>query len=168
MPKRKHRVSPEAPLHVRKTRLKASNKESLNILYTNADQLTTAKMAELRLRIQQEKPMIVAVCEVKPKNGKDHHDYDIPGFSLHPVNINSSEGRGIAVYTHSSLDQSVVHIQPIVRFQEACLIEIKLRGGDLMLFGCIYRSPTSSATSERNNDDLNRLLTSISKSSYTH
>ena len=53
-------------------------------------------------------------------------------------------------------------------FQEACLLEIKLRGGDLMLFGCVYRSPTTSATSDKNNEDLNRLLTSISKNNYSH
>ena len=166
--KRKPRVTPEAPFHVRKAKLKPFNNESFSVLFTNADQLTTAKMAELRLRIQQEKPMIVAVCEVKPKNGKDRHDYEIPGFSLHPINLDSPVGRGIAVYTHSSLDQSIVHIQSDVRFQEACLLEIKLRGGDLMLFGCIYRSPTSSASSDKNNEDLNRLFTSISKVNYTH
>ena len=100
-------------------------------------------MAELRLRIQQEKPMIVAVCEVKPKNSRERHDYGIPGYSLHPVNLDNSAGRGIAVYTHSSLDQSIVQINPGLCFQEACLVEIKLRGGDLMLFGCFYRSPTA-------------------------
>ena len=166
--KRKARVSPEAPLHVRKSRLKSSNSECLTVLFTNADQLTTTKMTELRLRVQQEKPMVVAVCEVKPKNSQERHNYDIPGFSLHPVNIEESTGRGIAVYTHSSLDQSIVQIKSDLSFQEACLLEIKLRGGDLMLFGCIYRSPTQSATSEKNNDCLNRLLLNISNTKYSH
>ena len=166
--KRKARVSPEAPLQVRKARLKSSNTESLSVLYTNADQLTTSKMAELRTRIQHEKPMIVAVCEVKPKNSHERHNYDIPGFSLHPVNLDSSVGRGIAVYTHSSLDQSIIQIKSHLSFQESCLLEIKLRGGDLMLFGCFYRSPTLSATSNKNNDDLNHLLLAVSKQKYTH
>ena len=154
--KRKARVSPEAPIHVRKARLKSTNSETLTVLFTNADQLTTTKMTELRLRIQQEKPLIVAVCEVKPKNSQERHDYDIPGFSLHPVNIHDPTGRGIAVYTHSSLDQSVVQIKSNFGFQEACLLEIKLRGGDLMLFGCVYRSPSPSSTSDENNDILNK------------
>ena len=55
--KRKTRVSPEAPLHVRRARLKSSNSECLTVLFTNADQLRTTKMTELRLRVQQEKPM---------------------------------------------------------------------------------------------------------------
>ena len=166
--KRKLRISPEAPLHVRKSKLKSSSTESLNVLFTNADQLTTSKMTELRLRIQQEKPMIVAVCEVKPKNSRERHNYEIPGFSLHPMNLDTSVGRGIAVYTHSSLDQSVIQIKPDLSFQEVCLLEVKLRGGDLMLFGCFYRSPTLSATSDKNNDDLNRLLLSVSNNSYSH
>ena len=37
-----------------------------------------------------------------------------------------------------------------------------------MLFGCIYRSPTPSTTSDKNNDDLNRLLLNISKKNYSH
>ena len=166
--KRKTRISPEAPLHVRKAKLKPSNSEALTVLFTNADQLTTAKMTELRLRIQKEKPMIVAVCEVKPKNSQERHNYDIPDFSLHPVNIDKPTGRGIAVYTHSSLDQSVVQIKSDLGFQEACLLEIKLRGGDHMLFGCIYRSPTSNSASEENNNNLNRLLLSIANTNYSH
>ena len=142
--------------------------ESLPVLYINADQLTTSKMAELRTRIQQVKPMIVAISEVKPKNSRERHVYDIPGFTLHPVNLDTSIGRGIAVYTHSSLDQSVIHIKPDLSFQEACLLEIKLRGGDLMLFGCFYRSPTAGETSDKNNEDLNRLLLNISKQNYSH
>ena len=47
--------------------------------------------------------------------------------------------RGIAVYTHSSLDKSIVHTQPELAYQEACLLEIKMRGRDLTLFGCFYR-----------------------------
>ena len=68
--KRKQRVSPDAPLHVRKAKLKSSNNESLNILYTNADQLTTTKMAELRLRIQQEKPRLLQCVKLNQKMEK--------------------------------------------------------------------------------------------------
>ena len=37
-------------------------------MFSNADQLTSPKMCELHTKIQQEHPMIVAICEVKPKN----------------------------------------------------------------------------------------------------
>ena len=44
---------------------------ALKVLYTNADQLTNAKIDELLLKIKQHKPLIVAICEVKPKNRAD-------------------------------------------------------------------------------------------------
>ena len=55
-----------------------------------------------------------------------------------------------------------------MQFEEACLLEIRLRAGDTMLFACCYRSPTASSTSEKNNERLNRLLLTISKKTYSH
>ena len=60
-------------------------------MFTNADQLTSPKIIELKKNIQDEKPLIVAVSEVKPKNS-DHwsiDDYQIPGYSLHPAGQSS-------------------------------------------------------------------------------
>ena len=124
-------------------------------MFSNADQLTSPKMCELQTKIQQEHPMIVAICEVKPKNAvkeRSEQDYQIPDNSLHPVNLsNTDQGRGIVVYTHSSLDKSIVQITSDMRFEEACLLEVGLRGGDSMLFACCYRSPTYTSSSEENN-----------------
>lgn len=167
LPKKENK-SPQAPPHIRKSQLKSSNEPSINVLFTNADQLTTSKMTELRKRIQQERPLVIAICEVKPKNSKERHDYKIPGYSLHSINLENQIGRGIALYTHASLDQSVVQITPDLSYEEICLLEVKLRGGDLMLFGCFYRSPTPSATSDKNNNDLNRILYNISRNKYSH
>ena len=47
-------------------------------------------------------------------------------------------------------------------------MEIRLRGGDLMCFGCLYRSPTPSKTSSDNNDSLNNLLRCIREKNYSH
>ena len=41
-------------------------------------------------------------------------------------------------------------------------------GGDILLFGCFYRSPTPSSISEDNNENLNKLLRSISMRKYSH
>ena len=55
----------------RKTRsLKSSNIPAMRILFTNADQLTTSKMAELQVKAREEKPHIIAVSEIKLKNPK--------------------------------------------------------------------------------------------------
>ena len=84
-------------------------------------------------RIKREKPLIIAVCEMKPKNSKEYEiqDYDIPDYTIHPVNLDlSSCGRGIAIFTHTSIEKSSIQIQPELVFEEARLLEIKLRGGD--------------------------------------
>ena len=44
-------------------------KEKLKIIYTNADQFTSSIKCELVQLILQEKPHIIAINEVKPKNG---------------------------------------------------------------------------------------------------
>jgi exonuclease III len=139
-------------------------------MFTNADQLTSGKKVELMKFIETQKPLIVAISEMKPKNTDDREmlDYDIPDYSLHPVNLDSSAGRGIAVYTHTAIDKSSVQIKHDSKFEEACLLEIKLRGGDTMVFGCCYRSPTQSETSDENNENLNNLIRYITNKRYSH
>ena len=88
-------------------------------------------------------------------------DYTIPAYSMYPVNLDQGKGRGIVVFTHCSIDQSVIQILPDLSYDEVCLLEIRLRGGDLLLFCCFYRSPTPSSTSELNNDNLNRVVQCI-------
>ena len=127
-------------------------------------------MIELKKAIEDKKPLIIAVCEVKLKNGKerDLKEFEIPNYSLHPVNLDNNTGRGIAVYTHYSLDKSTIQITPNLSFEEVCLLEVRLRGGDTLLFGCFYRSPTTTETSNVNNDQLNRLLKCVSIKKYSH
>ena len=114
----------------------------------------------------------MAICEVKPKNSvkeRTNQDFQIPDYELHPVNLqNTDPGRGIAVYTHSSISKSVTQVKLDVKFEEACLLEICLHGGDTLLFACCYRSPTKSPSSETNNTNLNLLLKKIYTSKYSH
>ena len=154
----------------RVARLKSTNLPTLDILYTNADQLTASKMTELKKLVERKKPLVIAVCEVKPKNTceRSKKDYEIPNYTLHPINLYNNEGRGIAVYTHQSLDKSTIQIRNNQDFQEVCLLEIRLRGGDTLLFGCCYRSPTTTDTSNANNDNLIRLMKCVSLKKYSH
>ena len=156
----------------RRKKLVTRTEPAIKIMYTNADQLTTGKKDELIARIEKEKPMIVAVTEAKPKNAVKERatiDYEIENYTLHPINLlNADSGRGIAVYTHKSLEKSIAEITSEVKFEECCLIEIRLRGGDTMLFACCYRSPTQAALSDENNGKLNQLLRVIAKKKYSH
>ena len=92
------------------------------------------------------------------KHSKEHEiqDYDIPDYTIHPVNLDlSSSGGGIAIFTHTSIDKSTIQIQPELAFEEVGLLEIKLRGGDILLFACFYTK-------------LDNLLRSISRKKYSH
>ena len=77
-------------------------------------------------------------------------------------------GRGMAIYTHNSTDKSVIEIMPDVGFNEVCLMGVKLRDGDKLLFGSFYRSPAPTITSDVNNKNLSKLLTLISGKGYSH
>ena len=139
-------------------------------MYTNADQLTSAKKEELLLNISNLKPDIVAICEMKPKNGKERTeiDYQIPDFNTRFVNLLSGTGRGISIYIHSSLEQVVEEISVDNGYNEACLLKIHLHNQDQLLFGCVYRSPSTSATSGINDEKLNKLLSDLSNRNYSH
>ena len=49
----------------------AYKKPSINVLYTNADELTREKVSELRVLTAREKPHVIAVTEVLPKMNKE-------------------------------------------------------------------------------------------------
>ena len=154
----------------RKNALLQSDLPVIPVMFTNADQFTPSKKVELQERIQKEKPLIIAVCEMKPKNKNDYSelDYDISDYKLHPVHLDDDLGRGVAVYTHTSIEKSVAQIEPDLQFEETCLLEVRLRGGDLLLFACFYRSPTTTEASEVNNERLNRLFQCIMNKKYSH
>ena len=56
------------PSKMRTAKLAPSGLPTISILFTNADTLNQGKMSELQQRIITEKPLIVAISEVKPKN----------------------------------------------------------------------------------------------------
>ena len=88
---------------------------AINVMFTNADQLTSGKKVELIKHIEREKPLIVVVCEMEPKNSKQckMSDYTNSDYSIHPVNLDpNNSGRGIAVYTHNSIEKSAIQIKP--------------------------------------------------------
>ena len=58
---------------------------NLNIWYTNADTLTSHKISELTIRIKDEKPDVICVTEIYPKNSEyvyTEADLQIEGYTL--------------------------------------------------------------------------------------
>ena len=84
------------------------------------------------------------------------------------VNFDSDIGRGLIIYIHSSIDICVIQINPDFKFSEVCLLKIRLYGGDNLLFGCFYKSPTTTSTSENKNAKLNNRLKYLSGTKYSH
>ena len=86
---------------------------------------------------------------------------------MHPVNLDTEVGRGLAIYSHSPLGNSINQIDLDLSFEEVCMLEVHLREGDVLLLGSYYRTPTQTPTSDGNNEKLNRLLRTISKKNYS-
>ena len=76
--------------------------KNIKILYTNADQLNDGKKTELKETIRQSLPLIIAICEIKPKKitNRTKEDYAIPDFITYDVNLFKNNGRGIAIYIY--------------------------------------------------------------------
>ncbi|XP_076049734.1 uncharacterized protein LOC143030470 [Oratosquilla oratoria] len=134
----------------------------ITVVYTNADTLTPNKLFELQARLPTIKPHIIAINEVKPKHFKERlkQDFALEGFTSYVCDLDP----GIIMYVHEALNKSVSQVNFLPAFNEATTLEIKLRGGDKLLLGCVYRSPNSHDT---NNDALNKLFYSICGNSYS-
>ena len=146
------------------------NIKNLKILFTNADQLTSSKIIELKQLINQEKPSIVAVSEMKLKRKDDRtiQEYNLDNFTLYHCNLDNNRGRGINVYIHTSIQHCVAVVEN-ESFKESCLLEIKSGRRDTMMFGCFYCSPTTDISSDQNNESLILLIDSICKTKeYSH
>ncbi len=68
-------------------------------------------MTELKARLAtcNDKPMIIGIAEVKPKNYRyalQTSEIQLPGYELFIRNLDNNVGRGIALYVHSSLQAS--------------------------------------------------------------
>ena len=105
------------------------------------------KRDELKLLISMRKPDIIQVTEILPKQVPSSIDepdidydkeFDIPGYNIF---INKNPKRGIAIYFKSSLDITLCETLNN-KFQE-CLWCSTTINSVSVLFGCIYRSPSS-------------------------
>ena len=81
-------------------------KSMLKIVFTNADVLTSHKMQELKILIAQDKPDIIAISEVKPKNFervRTQAEYKLENYDMELLNVFSKEvGRGLILHVHES------------------------------------------------------------------
>ena len=118
------------------------------VLYTNADGLLNKK-SELEAVVNEVKPGIIAITEIKAKRQTNIElaEYSIPGYTLF---INQNPHLGVALYTKESLNALECTDLNNSDFQEAVWCSITTENNDKILFGCIYKSPSSSDDNVRN------------------
>ena len=135
-------------------------------LCTNCDSLLNKK-DELLLEAEATKANILLVTEVRPKNYRDpltEENFKIPGFIIYS-NIEETEDRGVAIYISEELNPLVTRKYLNNAFEEQVWVEMKLRGNDTLLIGCIYRNGKSSLS---NNKLLRELIQLVSELNPTH
>ena len=111
-------------------------------------------------------PHIIAATEVKPKNNRFplvQADYMISGYQSVSKNIDTDRGRGLVIWTLSTLETCEVDIE--TDYQESVWISLSLKRSVKVLIGCIYRSPNSTP---ENTVKLNSLIEKAEGTEYTH
>ena len=134
----------------------------IQCLYTNADSLSN-KLGELMTRIQDEKNSyeVIGITELYPKNCRylpGKAELQLEGYELFLSESTSSSKRGAALYVNKKLKSEEIKFN--VKFEESVWTQIKLNNKGMLLLGCIYKSPNKSP---ENLDELNKLLTTVSK-----
>ena len=118
------------------------------------------------MRIADVSPDVIGLTEVKPKNPRyllQLAEIVIDGYDCwHAID---SVGRGVALYTRTSLAATSVAPLPGRSYDDAVWCEIRLHKGDKMIVGCIYRSPNSTRD---NNKLLLDMLQKVNDGSYSH
>ena len=159
----------ESDDHSEKRNVNTIKFENLSVFCTNVDTLTSDKLHELKLRIDncEVKPDIISLQEVKPKNFRFERyasEYNLDGYEMDTVNLKKdTPGRGLIVYIINSLKFTQLNLN--VEFCEYICIDLPLNQKDKLLFTSIYRSPNSSS---ENNVKLNELLKVVAAKDYSH
>ena len=134
----------------------------LQCFYTNADSLPN-RLGELMTRIQDEKNSyeVIGITEIYPKNSRylsGKAELQLEGYELSLSESTSPSKRGAALYVNKKMKAEEIRFN--VKFEESVWTQIKLNNKDMLLLGCIYKS---SSSSPENLDELNKLLTTVSK-----
>ena len=126
---------------------------NINLLYTNIDQLPN-KRDDVLMAISESKQDIIVLTEVIPK--AQRHPIDLATISIpeHTLHVNfelniadlgTSGKRGIGIYTRDKLSAIKISFENS-NFEEQLWISIRLRSQDKLLFGEMYRRPSTDIT----------------------
>ena len=137
-------------------KLKSTDLSKLNRLCTSVDILTN-KLSELDFIVKNENsPLhVIGIQEVKPKLiGKrlTSNEFAMDDYDMFQSNIDNGKGRGVLLYLHKMLKATPIKLD--TDFEEIVCAVVNLRNEDKILFGCMYRSLSST---KENNTALRHL-----------
>ena len=103
---------------------------------TNADSLVN-KIDELKTAVSNNKPDVITVTEICPKNARDGNDMSItiqmPGYDLFTNNMRK---RGVAIYVVKDFHANVEEELEDDLVDETLWVSVNLRGKDQLLHIC--------------------------------
>ena len=132
------------------------------VYYTNVDNSLLSKIDLLHAQIQDQEPEIIALTEIKPKNGKipDLKLLEINGYTLHLSNLDAIDTRGACIYVSNKYKS--VKIKGNHNYNDAAWVSIY---GDnhkqRILVGCVYRSGTPT-TAAKYDEHFNNMIINMS------
>ena len=121
-----------------------------------------SKIDLLHAQIQCHEPEIIALTEIKPKNGKipDVKLLEIGGYTLHMSNIEATDTRGVCIYVSNKYKS--VQITGNHDYKDAVWVSIYGdKENEKVLIGCVYRSG-SPATAMKYDENLNKMMIAMS------
>ena len=135
----------------------------ITILYTGADSLLN-KRHELVQLVNDTKPLIIGIAEVKPKNC-------VTPLQESELNLNEFEcysslfgRRGVLLYIHKSMEALEITSEK-EQYKDSIWCIVILNKNDKLLVGCVYRSPSSTADED---ECLNRVIREASEYKASH
>jgi hypothetical protein len=106
-----------------------------------------SKLDGLMTRIQDGKNSyeVIGITELYPKYCRylpGKAELQIEGYELFLSESTSFSKRGAALYINKKLKSEEIKFN--VKFEESVWAQIRLNNNDMLLLGCIYKSPSSS------------------------
>ena len=116
----------------------------LFILFSNVDTFSVDKQLELseRLRTMESTLQVIALQEVKPKNGryaKSVEEYKLEGYNIIEYNLDANKGRGLLLYVKRDVKCNTVELS--TNYCEHRSVEIKSSEKDSVIIMSVYRNP---------------------------
>lgn len=130
-----------------------TTRESFRVLNANVDVLTN-KTSEILARVSIEKPDIITLQEILPKNYEGEIDlrttFKISGYQM--ILPEKEMKRGVMIYVNNKISAARVDIK--TDFDESVWCEIYLKDSAKLLIGNIYHSPSSEINNSYKVTDL--------------